>query len=371
MDDLLIIGGGVVGLAIAYELAGQGLAVAVIDRHEPGQATSWAGAGILPPARFDPCGLPQDQLRGLSHQMYPAWVAALQEESGIDPGYRACGGIYLACSPGEAAALRGAAAQLAEDGLAVERVAIDELPALEPALAEIAASGQVRIAYLAPGEAQIRNPRYVKALLAACRARGVRISGETPALEFVEAGDRLAGVVTPQGTLTADQYCLACGVWTEAVGRQLGLQLSVEPVRGQMLLYRAERPPFQRVLNVGPRYLVPRDDGRVLVGSTEEEVGFDASNTPDGVADLQRFAAQLAPVLAHTPIEKTWAGLRPRPGDGLPYLGRSPRLRNLLVAAGHFRSGLHLSPGTAVVMSHLAQGKEPPINLHAFRLDRG
>jgi glycine oxidase len=137
-----------------------------------------------------------------------------------------------------------------------------------------------------------------------------------------------------------------------------------------MLLYRCPLPPIRRIVNEGSRYIVPRDDGRVLVGSTEEEVGFDQHTTAEGLADLAGFARSLVPALADAPIERSWAGLRPAPLDGLPYLGPLPGLANAFVAAGHFRSGLFLSPATAVVMSQLLRGEAPSVDLAPFRVGR-
>jgi glycine oxidase len=152
---------------------------------------------------------------------------------------------------------------------------------------------------------------------------------------------------------------------------RLGISVGMKPVRGQMVLLGGPRPNLRRIVNDGPRYLVPRGDGRVLVGSTEEDAGFDKRTTAEGVSDLLDFAVRLAPGLKSMQFEQCWAGLRPATLDGLPYLGRLPGLDNAFVAAGHFRSGLQLSPGTAVVMSRLIQGLDTTIDLWPFRVERG
>ena len=153
MDDCLIVGAGVVGLSLAYELAGHGLRVRVVDRQEPGREASWAGAGILPPANRATATHPLEQLRGMSHRLHAEWAARLQDETGIDTGYRRCGGIYLARTVGETAALHGLASEFREQGIEVERLSADALAQLEPALIT-----SVRAAYLVPDEAQLRNP---------------------------------------------------------------------------------------------------------------------------------------------------------------------------------------------------------------------
>jgi glycine oxidase len=371
MSDVLIVGGGVVGLSLALELAREKLRVQVIDRSLLAREASWAGAGILPPADGETALHPYDQLRALSYELHAQWSEQLLAETGIDNGYRRCGGLYLARTAGEAAALRGMRNVFLEERVAVEQVAIEDVGALEPALAEAAASGRFKAAYNVPEECQIRNPRHLRALLMACQQQGVELLPNVEATEFVVQGERLEGVRTSAGVLRAGQYCLTSGSWTQQLLAQLGIANGILPIRGQMLLYKCAHQLFMRVLNEGNRYLVAREDGHVLVGSTEEEVGFDKRTTDVAIADLKAFAVALVPALAAAEFQQAWAGLRPATFDGLPYLGPIPTLTNAFVAAGHFRSGLYLSPGTAVVMSELLRGLTPQIQLEAFRVGRG
>ena len=370
MVDCLIIGGGVVGLSLAYELAFEGLRVEVLDRQTSGKEASWAGAGILPPVLARPLD-PVDQLRALSHELHPQWAAALRDETGIDTGYRECGGIYLARSVGEAAALAGLANMFREVGIEIHALSPAELARHEPALQPVAESQTLRAAYLTPGESQLRNPHHMAALVAACRKRGVVIHDDVEARQFEVKRGGIRQVTTSAGSFTAGCYCVTAGPWTYQLLRRLDVESGILPVRGQMVLFRCPERPFSRVINEGPRYLVPRDDGRVLVGSTEEEVGFDKGTTAEAIAELQSFAMTLIPGLQPAQVEKSWAGLRPGTFDGLPYLGRLPELDNAFVAAGHFRSGLHLSPATAVVMSQLIRGEQPQIDLSPFQVCRG
>jgi glycine oxidase len=165
----------------------------------------------------------------------------------------------------------------------------------------------------------------------------------------------------------ADTYLVTTGAWTG----ELLEKCPVSPVRGQIVLFNPGRQLFARVLMHGKRYLVPREDGRVLVGSTEEpEAGFDKSNTPGGVQRLIDFAYSIVPELRNAPVERTWAGLRPGTPDGLPYIGRVPGWDNVFVAAGHFRAGVQLSVGTAELVRDLILGRQPPVPVDAFRLDR-
>jgi glycine oxidase len=370
VPDCLIVGGGVIGLSLAYELACHGATVQLIDCGSIGREASWAGAGILPPANLTTAIDPLDRLRALSHKLHREWATRLREETGIDNGYRECGGLYLARSVGEVASLHAFAQMLRELEIEVERLTPAELTVLEPALREVAA-GQLKAAYTLPGEAQLRNPDHLRALSLACERRGVQIRSDCEATGFDYANGRMTAVRTDAGLLHADRYCITSGAWTGRLLKQLGVTTGIMPIRGQMVLFKCETPPFRRVLNEGPRYLVPRDDGRVLVGSTEEEAGFDKSTTEEGVGELVALARQLVPALRDARIENRWAGLRPGTFDGFPYLGRMPGLSNAYAAAGHYRSGLHMSPGTAVVMRQLMLGEEPEVDLSPFRVGRG
>ncbi len=226
-------------------------------------------------------------------------------------------------------------------------------------------------------ETQIRSPRHLQALLAACAKRGVEIAAGVAVHDFKLDGDKIAAVRTNNGDLNADQVVLAAGAWSQAIAERLNLRLPVKPIRGQIVLLKYARPILNRVINFGRetmlpgrQYFVPRDDGRILVGSTLEDVGFDRRTTAEVIANLLRFAVELAPELKAAEIDRCWAGFRPSSVDDLPYLGRIPGLANAFVASGHYRAGLYLAPGTAVVMSRLIRGEAPGVDLSPFRPDR-
>jgi glycine oxidase len=375
--DCLIVGGGVIGLSLAWQLAERGKKVQVIDRGEIGREASWAGAGILPPANRHALAHPLDQLRGLSFDLHREWAETLREQTGIDTGYRRCGGIYLARAAGEAAALSAWAATQVEEGVVVERLDAANLKDRKPngrPLAElepaIASNLTFRAAWYLPDECQLRNPWYLRALRRMCELRGVEIVPQCEVVDWNIAGERVQGVQTSLGPLHPEQICVTSGAWSGGVLQKAGITLGVMPIRGQIVLFRTERPLARSIVNEGPRYLVPREDGRLLAGATEEEVGFDKRNTEEAVRDLINFATSLLPPLRSAEIELTWAGLRPASFDGFPYLGQVPGLRNLYVAAGHFRSGIYLSPGTAVVMAEHMCGTETSLDLAPFRVGR-
>jgi glycine oxidase len=364
--DVLIVGGGVIGLSLAYELARQGRRVRVIDRGTPGQEASWAGAGILPPAVYRPHDPPLEQLTGLSHALHADWAERLRQETGVDNGYRRCGGIYVARDASELKHLDECRSAWQTFGIATEKFDAQRLKSFEPALD----ASRIQCAVHLPDETQIRNPRHLRALLVACERAGVAVQAGVAADDFVVRGGRLTGVRSGDTVLSAEQFCITGGAWSASLLSRLGLKIAIKPVRGQIVLLHAPAARLTRIVNEGPRYLVPRPDGRVLVGSTEEEAGFDKRNTAVAVRNLLEFGISLVPALADAAIERTWAGLRPATADGLPYLGRLPDLENAFIAAGHFRQGLHLSPGTAVVMSQLMRGEPTEINLECLGLER-
>jgi glycine oxidase len=370
MDDFLIIGGGVIGLSLAYELAGQGATVRLLERGLPGKEASWAGAGLLPPANAKTATNAYEQLAGLSHDLQPGWAATLREETGIDNGYRRTGSIHVARDPEAAALLHAEAQYWRKRQIRVEEASRERIAAIEPELARQPIPDSLLAAYWVPDEAQLRNPRHLKALAIACALRGVTIETAVNVEDFERRQAMVTAVSTTSGRYSAGAICLCGGAWSKALAARLGIALPITPVRGQMVLLAQDAPSLRRIVNEGRRYLVPRPDGRVLIGSTEEEAGFDRRTTVDGLAGLMNFALGLAPRLASATVEQTWAGLRPGTPDGLPYLGRLGDLENAYVAAGHFRGGIHLSPGTAVVMARLMRGEAPGIDLTMFSANR-
>ncbi len=369
MDDVVVIGGGVIGLSLAFELAGEGLRVRLLERGEPGREASWAGAGILPPpaASIEPPSLAQ--LATMSWRLHPVWHEQLRSLVGIDNGYRRTGGLYIAENATDALGLQAQAADWQRAGVAAEAIGGAELVRKEPALAGGWAASAPRALWV-PDESQLRNPWHLKALRAACQARGVQICPGVSADGFLVRRGRVHTVETALGPITAGAVCLTGGAWSQGIASRLGVRLSVRPVRGQIVLLDAGQPLLGRIVNVGRRYLVPRAEGRVLVGSTEEEAGFDNRTTAAGVAGLLEFALRLVPGLEQARVETSWAGLRPATADGLPYLGSIPELQNAFVAAGHYRSGLLLAPATAVVMSRVIRGLPAEVDLAPFRVDR-
>lgn len=365
MNDCVVIGGGVVGLSLAYELSMRGRSVVVFDRAEMGTESSWAGAGILPPADSGAGRHPIEALRDLSNRMHEDWSKRLECETGIHDGYFQCGGLYVARSRGELAALRAWTVDLTETKRRWSLWDQREISAKEPALANV--SGAI---YL-PDEAQVRNPRRVQALIRSCEINGVQLTPQAAVTEVALDSRSIEFVVAAGKRVTAKQYVFAAGAWTREILSRQGFSLGVLPIRGQIVLYRLPTRPLSAVVNEGPRYVVSRLDGRVLVGSTEEEAGFEKKTTEDEINRLRQFAEELVPQLASAEIEKTWAGLRPATLDGFPYIGKIPGIDNGFVSTGHFRSGVQLSTGSARVLAQLMSNEACDVDLTPFRIGRG
>lgn len=360
MDHVLIAGGGVIGLTIARELAAVGFRVTLLDRQTCGREASWAGAGILPPACPGPRDDPLVRLTAAAQSLWPALSEELRDSVGIDNGFRRCGGLMLPTQavdlpeltfrPAEPTPWEEELAAWQAAGTPVKRLDGRQLRELEPQLSRRLTDG-----LFLPDLCQVRNPWHLRALAADCRRRGVQIVEGTAVERLWREGERVRGVETAFGRWEADRVVIACGAWSQRLlPPELGPPPVIEPIRGQIVLLRSPTPVLSRVVECGHRYLVPREDGRVLVGSTEERVGFDKQTTPEGVAGLRAFAGQLVPALRGAEQEQAWAGLRPQARRGRPIIGPVPGTEGLSVAAGHFRSGLLLSPITARLMrAHL------------------
>jgi glycine oxidase len=356
--DILIIGGGVIGLTTAYFLSREGADVLLLDQGDLGREASWAGAGILPPSSVEHARTPFDRLRAKSVAMFPALSAELRERTGIDNGYCRCGGLEFVGAGG------AAEEEWHGEGVVCERVRAAELPRLEPNVATDQGD-----AWHLPELAQVRNPRHLKGLIAAC-GPSAGLLPHCPVYRLETTGDRVTGVRTANGVYHAARVLVAAGAWSGALLEPTGWRPSIRPIRGQIALLQTPASPVRRVLMWGASYLVPRPDGRVLVGSTEEDVGFCKHTTAEAIQRLLALACRLVPCLADAAVACTWAGLRPGSPDGLPFLGSVPGWQNLFVASGHFRSGIQLSPATGLVMKELLLGQPASIDLKPFALDR-
>lgn len=365
--DVVILGGGIIGLSLARELSQAGRDVAVVDRGETTPIASWAASGILPPPAVGAVCDPLEQLRHYSHELYERWCSDLFDETNIDVEFERCGGIYLARTTGEVAALQSTQAQWQEEGVDVVSWTAEEMAVREPRLAGF--TRQVKILFL-PGEVQVRPSRILRALRESLARRRVTSIKSHWDGTVTRMGNRWQSVQTDIGELRANQFCITTGTWTSQVVGRLGIDVPIEPRRGQIVLWKLPQRWLHHVVNDGPRYLIARRDGHLLAGSTVEDVGFRNETTAEGLTELIRFAEQLVPDLrSHRPVSQ-WSGLRPMTGDNLPYLDQMPGAENVFLAAGHFRSGIHLAPATAKLLTQWMQGRSPDLSLRPFAIAR-
>ena len=343
--DVLVVGGGIVGAAIAERVAREGMSVTLVDRGEIGRAASWAAAGLLTPVH--PWRYPEAmlQLNADSLALWPDLAARLLTETGVDIELRRTGLLSLLDTDEDEAEADSRVAWKRGRGERAERLTAAQALAMEPALAP-----GIRGALHLPDLAQIRNHRAAPALAAAAAKRGAHILEHTAVLGLLEQSGRVVGARTTAGEISAGVVVLAAGAWSGAV---LAMDdrppsLATVPSRGQILLLRTTPGALRHMVLASGEYLVPRADGRVLAGSTVEYVGFDARVTLRGITQIGAAVARMAPALAEARLEKTWAGLRPDTPDHMPVIGE---VRPGLVAAtGHFRSGIMLAPITAEIV---------------------
>ena len=343
----------------ALQLADAGHQVTLVERGECGREASWAGGGIVSPLYPWRYSMPISRLSRWSEGFYPELSLRLLEETGIDPEYRQKGLLYLRVDD-EAWALDWAR----EVGKPLERVDAEFLYAKEPQAAPGFDSG-----LWMPTLGSIRNPRLTQALRARLAAMPQVELHEGMAVErlLVDNG-RIIGVASRNERLNAEQVVVCGGAWAGQLLEAVGLTLPVRPVKGQMILFKAPPGLVERVVLMDGRYVIPRNDGRILAGSTLEDTGFDKATTAEARESLYGSALRIIPALADCPVEHHWAGLRPSSPDGVPFIGAVPGIDGLHVNAGHYRNGLVLAPASTRLLADQLLGRTPIIDPAPYRL---
>ena len=372
MSDAIVIGGGVMGLATARELRRRGHTVTLLERAQPGRAASWASAGIIGATLRDESD-PSYHLRRVSRELWPAFAEAVHSESGMDPEYREMGCLQLASDADELAALRFAAQRQSKSEDKFELLDAQQLHALEPAL-----SSNLAGALLVPG-GNVDSRRLCKALEIAARRAGVHIETGVEVTAIAASGGHVRGVeISPtsaqqQGGHTAnasspkaaDLVVLAAGAWSATI-TNVSPTPPVAPQRGQILALDQSSVGITHVLlTPGDPYFVPRSDGRLVIGATREEAGWDPGLTAGGIAWLLNRAMQVVPALSTCPIAEMWTGFRPLSADGLPLIGKSA-VDGLYFLTGHGPSGIAPLPGSIALLMALIHGETPPLAPEAF-----
>ena len=358
--DVIVVGGGLIGMLTARELAQAGSSVAVIERNEAGRESSWAGGGILSP--LYPWRYPDSvsALARWSQQHYPQNLESIYKESGIDPQYQKSGLLILDTDE------RGKAESWAESWqVNLQYVDKEELQQLEPHVTQQANAGL----WLAD-VGQVRNPRLAQALKKSILNQGVKLFENSPVEHLLMEKQVVTGVQIPAGKMRANKVVIAGGAWSAELLSQTGVELPVKPVRGQMILFKAEVGMVSHIVLSRDRYVIPRKDGRVLIGSTLEDVGFDKLTTEQAREELYAEALRLIPELEKYPVEHHWAGLRPASPEGIPYISEHPGISGLFVNTGHYRNGVVLGLASARLLVDLMLNREPVISPIPYRLPR-
>lgn len=345
--DVAIVGGGIIGCSIAYELARRGVAVTVVERGWIGRESSWASAGIISPPSSPDTPEARARLTARSVRAYPEFVAAVEEVSGLDTGFRWRGELTVAGTEEEERELRRLVDFHEQIGFRAEVLDGSDARSAEPILSEI-----VRGGVFTPEAGNVESYRLTRAVAAAAAHHGATIIEHTPVHDVTVENGRATGLRLPDRTLPAGLVILSAGAWTAEFGVRLGRPLPTLPVKGQMVAIA--NPPVlpERVIGrVDSSHFVPRTDGSVIFGSTKEKVGFDRRIVAASTQWSLGFAHELGPRLLEGEIASLWAGFRPGTVDEEPIMGRVPGYDNLWAATGHYRTGVQMAVGTAEVMA--------------------
>lgn len=356
--DIIIVGAGVIGLLTAREWVRKGANVLILEKGLVGSEASWAGGGIVSPLypwRYSPA---VSALSYWAHEAYPELSRQLAEETGIDPEFNPSG-LLMVCVEDEQEALEWSKAEDRniqwQDRESLYQLEKNLAPGFEGAL-------------WMPDVGNIRNPRLLKAL-----HQYLKQSGQVDIVEHCEVSgfkckhSRVLAVQTRLGEYSADQYVVSTGAWSGKLLKTSGMDLPIEPVRGQMLVFKSQPGLLKHIVLCDGRYVIPRRDGRILVGSTLEHVGFDKSTTDSARTLLQKAAVRMVPALGELPVEKHWAGLRPGSPDGVPIISQAEEIENLFINAGHYRNGLVLAPASVRLLMDLMLGRTPFINPEPYQ----
>lgn len=365
-SDVLIIGGGIIGLAIARELHKKGVQkITILERGAVGKEASHAAAGMLAPHaetdKLDDFFFFCDE----SNKLYPTFAAELFEETGVDIELDREGTLYLAFTETDAQEIRRRFEWQKGAGMQVEHLSAQETRQAEPFV-----SPDVLESLFFPNDWQVENRQLVHALRKFAELNDIEIRENTEVTRLSIENHKITGAETGAEKFFAEKVILATGAWTSFIKAGNFAMPQVKPVRGQMIAFHTAKRLFQKVIYSPRGYLVPRFDGRVLAGATVEDAGFDKSVSDAGIEFLRENALEIAPSLVNLEVAEKWAGLRPFAADGLPILGSFPQVENLFLATAHYRNGILLAPLTAKVLTEKMVENKDSNYLTVFSPDR-
>jgi glycine oxidase len=359
LSDVVIVGGGIIGMLTARELHNAGIDVLLIERGPLGGESSWAGGGIISPLYPWRYSRSVNQLAEISKTIYPGLAQQLQDESGVDCELITSGLLFTDLDEQQQAE-----AWASEWSVKLQTVThAQQIHQIEPEV-----NAAIDCGLWLPDIMQIRNPKLVKAMKGSFETLGIRFLEHTPVAELVIEAGAIRGVNTASDSFTADKVIIASGAWSAGFIKD-EKNVAVEPVKGQMIMFNGEPGLIKRMVLSSGHYIIPRKDGRVLAGSTLERTGFDKTVTDDAMVELKRAAVEIIPALGDMEIERQWAGLRPGTEQGIPYICAHPDIDGLYINAGHYRNGVVLGAASVRLMVELVLGQKPSIDPAPYMLD--
>lgn len=360
MTDILIIGGGIIGMLTARELSLAGMKVTIVEQGQAGQESSWAGGGIISPLYPWRYADSVSALAKWGQAFYPELIEDIRSETGLDAELIQNGLLMLDDE-------QEAASTWAQQwGSNLQLIDYKDVYELEPELSPAFMSDKKAI--WMPDVRQVRNPRLVKAIKKYLLKQDVKFIEQTEVTGFLTNSNKVAGVTSVSGDITASKVLLAGGAWSANLLKNMNV--SVKPVKGQMILFKTEPDKIRRITLSQDRYVIPRKDGRVLVGSTLEHTGFDKATTMTAHDELIQEAFRIMPVLKDAQVEHHWAGLRPGSIDGIPYICSIDEMEGLYLNTGHYRNGVVLAPASARLAADIILERETILDTTAYRLKR-
>lgn len=353
MSDILIIGGGIIGMLTARELSLAGMKVTIVEQGKAGKESSWAGGGIISPLYPWNYSAAVNSLAQWGQGFYPELIEEMNSATGLDAELIQNGLLML-----EDGSVEAASTWAKEWQVNLQVIDSYEISNLEPELSSSLSADKKAI--WMPEVCQVRNPRLVKVLKEYLLIHGVKFLEQTEVTGFIRHSGKVGGITTTTGNMFADNILLAGGAWSSNLLKIKNI--SVEPVKGQMVLFKSEANKIKRITLSKERYVIPRRDGRVLVGSTLEHTGFDKAITKEAREELKQEAYRIMPCLRNAEIEHHWSGLRPGTAKGIPYVCPVPKMEGLFLNAGHYRNGVVLGPASARLMADIILKRTPIVD---------